>query len=120
LAADELVTQALSKHEPHELAYPVFFLYRHTIELYLKAALDNPPEHHDLTRLFQLLETQCGQKLAGWIKDRLWDYHRIDNMAAQFRYADPPAPGELWIDFYQLQAVIEKLVGAIEQYMEQK
>src|SRR4051794_25238033 len=26
LAADELVTQALSKHEPHELAYPVLFL----------------------------------------------------------------------------------------------
>lgn len=120
LAADELLKQALSKYEPHELDYPVLFLYRHTVEVYLKAALDKPPEHHDLSRLIQLLESECGKKIAGWVKDRLWDFHRIDNLAAQFRYADPPADGELWIDFHQLQAVIDKLVQAIEQYMEQK
>jgi HEPN domain len=120
LAADELLKQAQTKYEPHELDYPVLFLYRHTVELYLKAALNDPPEHHDLSRLIQLLEAECGKMLAGWIKDRLWDFHRIDNMAALFRYADPPADGELWIDFHQLQTVIEKMVQAIEQYMEQK
>ena len=120
LAADELLKQALEKYEPHELDYPVLFLYRHTVEVYLKAALDNPPEHHDLSRLIQLLEAESGKKIAGWVRDRLWDFHRIDNMAAPFRYADPPADGELWIDFHQLHAVIDKLVQAIEQYMEQK
>jgi DNA-binding transcriptional MerR regulator len=120
LAADELVKQALSKYEPHELDYPVLFLYRHTVELYLKAALENPPEHHDLSRLIQLLEAESGKKFAGWVRDRLWDFHRIDNMAALFHYADPPADGELWIDFHQLQTVIGKIVQAIEQYMEQK
>ena len=33
LAADELVRQALSKYEPHELDYPILFLYRHTVEI---------------------------------------------------------------------------------------
>lgn len=120
LAADELLKQALEKYEPHELDYPVLFLYRHTVEVYLKAALNDPPEHHDLSRLIQLLEAESGKKIAPWVKDRLWDFHKIDNMAALFRYADPPADGELWIDFHQLQSVIDKLVLAIEQYMEQK
>lgn len=120
LAADELLKLALAKYEPHELDYPILFLYRHTVEVYLKAALDNPPEHHDLSRLIQLLEAECGKKFAGWVRDRLWDFHTIDKMAALFRYADPPANGELWIDFHQLQAVIDKLVQAIEQYIEQK
>ena len=120
LAADELLKQALSKYEPHELDYPVLFLYRHTVEVYLKAALDAPPEHHDLSRLIQLLEAESGKQIAGWVKDRLWDFHSIDKMAALVRDADPPADGELWIDFHQLQAVIDKLVQAIEEYMATK
>lgn len=120
LAADELLEQALTKYEPHELDYPVLFLYRHTVEVYLKAALDNPPEHHDLSQLIQLLEAESRKRIAGWVRDRLWDFHRIDKMAALFRYADPPEEGELWIDFHQLRAVINKLVQAIEQYIEQK
>src|ERR1700722_3203882 len=117
LAADELLKQALSKYEPHELDYPILFLYRHTVEIYLKAALENPPEHHDLSMLIQLLEAECGKTLAGWIKDRLWDFHRIDNMSDVFRYADPPPEGELWVDFRQLQTVIDKLVRAFEKYI---
>jgi DNA-binding transcriptional MerR regulator len=120
LAADELLKQALEKYEPHELDYPVLLLYRHTFEVYLKAALDDPPEHHDLSRLIQLLEAESGKKIAGLVKDRLWDFNKIDNMAALFRYADPPADGELWIDFHQLQAVIDKLVQAVEQYIDGK
>lgn len=41
-------------------------------------------------------------------------------MAALFRYADPPADGELWIVFHQLQAVIDKIVQAVEQYISGK
>jgi len=119
-AADELLTQALAKYEPHELDYPVLFLYRHTVEVYLKAALDNPPEHHDLSRLIQLLEEESGKKIAGWVRDRLWDFHEIDRMSAAFRYAAPPPPGELWIDFHHLQVVIDKLVQAIEEYVSGK
>ena len=120
LAADELLKVLFSKHEPDELDYPVLFLYRHTVEVYLKAAINDPPEHHDLSTLIRLLEAESGKKIAGWVGDRLWDFHKIDNMAALFRYADPLEDGELWIDFHQLKAVIDKLVQAIEQYMEQR
>lgn len=120
LATDELVKQALASYEPHELDYPILFLYRHTVELYLKAALTKPPEHHDLSRLIQLLEAECGNKLAGWIKDRLWDFHKMDHMSAIFRYADPPPDGELWIDFHRLQLVIDRTVEAFEQYIGEK
>lgn len=120
LAADELLTQAQAKYEPHELDYPILFLYRHTIEVYLKAALDSHQKHHDLSRLIQLLEEESGQQIAGWVKERLWDFHKIDHMAALFRYADPPDDGELWIEFQHLQLVIDKIVQALEQYMQQK
>ena len=120
LAADELLKQAMKKYEPHELDYPILFLYRHTVEVYIKAALDDPPKSHDLIRLIEKLEVESGGEIRGWVRDRLRDFHRIDKMAALFRYADPPADGELWIDLYQLQGVITKLVQAIEQYIEQK
>ncbi len=118
LAADELLKQSTLKYEPHELDYPVLFLYRHTVEVYLKAALNTPPEHHDLSMLIQLLETESGKKIAGWVKDRLWDFHKIDRMASLFRYADPPEKDELWINFNQLETVIDKIVKAIEQYID--
>jgi DNA-binding transcriptional MerR regulator len=120
LAADELVKRALASQEPHELDYPILFLYRHTVELYLKAALTTAPEHHDLSRLIQLFEAECGNTIADWIKDRLWDFHKIDHMSALFRYAEPPSNVELWIDFHQLQTVMDKLVQAFEEYMARK
>lgn len=117
LAADELVALALTKHESHELDFPILFLYRHTVELYLKAALANPPEHHDLGELSRLLESEAGGQLPDWMRNRLRDFHEIDRRSSIFRYADPGPPGELWIDFHQLQVVIDKLVGAFEAYL---
>lgn len=117
MAADELLKQAMSQHEPHELDYPIIFLYRHTIEVYLKAMLKAPPETHDLGRLIELLEQQFGTKIAGWVKDRLWDFQRMDKHSDVFRYADPPPDGELWIDFHQLKAVIDRLVEAFEKHI---
>lgn len=117
LAADQLVALALTKYESHELDFPILFLYRHTIELYLKAALANPPQTHDLGELGRLLEAEAGGQLPDWMRDRLHDFHEIDLRSSIFRYADPGPPGELWIDFYQLQVVIDKLVEAFETYM---
>ncbi|MCH7817286.1 MAG: hypothetical protein IIC60_12025 [Proteobacteria bacterium] len=117
LATDQLVALALTKHEPHELDFPILFLYRHTVELYLKSALAKPPKHHDLGELSRLLESEGGGQIPGWMRDRLRDFHEIDRRSSIFRYADPGPPGELWIDFHQLQAVIDKLVEAFEAYL---
>lgn len=113
-AADELLKLALSQYEPHEIDYPIIFLYRHSIEVYLKAMVQAPPETHDLGRLIELLEEQLGKKIAAWVKDRLWDFQRMDRHSDVFRYADL-APGELWVDFHQLKAVMDRLVQAFEE-----
>jgi hypothetical protein len=41
-------------------------------------------------------------------------------MSALFRYAEPPSDGELWVDFHQLQTVVDRLAQAIEDYMSRK
>ncbi len=117
LAADELLKQALGRLEPHEVDYPILFLYRHCIELYLKTLLTKPPEHHDLGELIKLLEQQYGGKLGGWVLDRLHDFHRIDVRSDLFRYPQF-VPGELWIDFHQLQEVMNRLIELFEAQIE--
>lgn len=114
-AADELTKQVSSKFEPHEIDYPIFFLYRHAIEVYLKAMLKSPPQTHDLGRLIRLLEVQFGTKIVPWVKDRLWDFQNLDQHSDLFRYADLPANGELWIDFHHLKLVMDRLCEAFEQ-----
>ncbi len=50
-AADELVKNVIQDPEPHLTAFPIFFLYRHTVELYLKALLRPQRLNHDLQSL---------------------------------------------------------------------
>jgi hypothetical protein len=116
-AADELLKQALGQCEPHEFDYPIIFLYRHTIEVYLKAMLNAPPETHDLGRLMELLEQQFGNEIAPCVKDRLRDFQRIDQHSDVFRYAEPLPDGELWVDFHQLKLVMDRLTEAFEKQM---
>ncbi|MBI3467144.1 MAG: MerR family transcriptional regulator [Planctomycetes bacterium] len=116
-AADELVRQALSQFEPHEIDYPIIFLYRHSIELYLKTMLKAKPETHVIAELIGLLEQQVGSKLAGWVKDRLWDFHRIDEQSDMFRYAGAPSATELWVNLHQLKGVMDRLAAAFEDHI---
>jgi DNA-binding transcriptional MerR regulator len=116
-AADALVQHALSDGESDEIAYPIIYLYRHAIEVYLKAMLKTKPEHHVIAELIGRLEKQCGNKVAGWVKDRLWDFHKIDQMSDVFRYAESPSDGELWVDLHQLQTVMGRLAEAFENHI---
>lgn len=116
-AADELLKQALSQFEPHEIDYPIFFMYRHCIEVYLKAMLASPPRTHDLGRLILLLEQQFKTTIAPWVKERLWDFQRLDQQADLFRYAALPAASELWIDFHHLKLVMDRLTEAFDEQL---
>jgi len=114
-AADDLVKLALSHYEPHEIDYPIIFLYRHCLELYLKTMLNQKPEHHVIPELILLLEREFGGTLGGWIRDRLLDFHKIDQRSDVFRYAEPPPPGELWVNLHQLKTVMDRIVEAFER-----
>lgn len=119
-AADELFEQAAGKFYPDEIDYPIFFLYRHAIEIYLKSMLRTPPQTHDLGRLILLLEEQLGGKIAPWVKDRLRDFQRLDQHSDLFRYADLPSDSELWVDFYHLKVVMDQLCDAFEKQLNWK
>ena len=48
-------------------------------------------------------------------KDRIFDFHKIDPEGDLFRFADKdPEDCELWIDFAQLQTVMDKICEAFD------
>jgi hypothetical protein len=119
-AADSLVTEALNSDEPHKLDYPIFFLYRHCLELYLKTMLGGTVGGHLLDKQIEALETKYGESLRGWIRDRLWDFHEIDRKSDMFRYPEDVPDGELWIDFHQLQLVMNRMTEAFENHLQRE
>jgi hypothetical protein len=121
----ELFTLASNRYEPHELDYPIFYICRHTLELYLKVLLDGDLDEfmdkhrgagqHDLQELIRAVETKYGASLPDWAKDRILDFHKIDPKGDLFRFGDwEPEGGEWWTNFGQLQTVMERLCEAFE------
>jgi hypothetical protein len=117
LAADALVERALSKHEAQEIHYPIIFLYRHSLELYLKAMLKQPPADHDLNTLIELLQREAGKQVPSWIEGRVRDFHEIDRQSDAFRYATGPDCDELWVDLHRLKAVMDRLAAAFDHHI---
>ncbi|MCH7685823.1 MAG: MerR family transcriptional regulator [Planctomycetes bacterium] len=124
-AADELVKEALSFQEPHLLDYPIFFTYRHTLELYLKLILDDHSQArvigHDLGRLIRAVEEKLGGEASEWTRSRLHEFNDIDPTSDLFRYADR-APEhhqhvEIWVDLCQLKSVMDRLCDAFESHI---
>jgi DNA-binding transcriptional MerR regulator len=118
-AAKELLKRARREYEPNELDFPILFLVRHCLEIYLKAMLKKPPEHHDLEKLSLLVEKERGNRLADGVIDRVHDFHQIDIKSSMFRYGSW-APGEYWVDFHHLSVVMEELTGAFEKALRRR
>ncbi len=107
---------ASGRHEPFELAYPIFYTCRHVLELYLKILLGKTYKRtHRLEDLAKAVEAKYRGKLPSWIKDRILDFHEIDPDGDLFRFADKhPEVCELWIDFAQLKTVMDEICEAFD------
>lgn len=124
-AADRLVKEALSCHEPHLLDYAIFYAYRHVIELYLKILLDDPLEArrigHDLPGLVDAVEKKFVRRANEWVVARIREFSEIDPTSDLFRYADRPPRHpkyvEVWIDFSQLKTVMDRLCELFERWI---
>jgi DNA-binding transcriptional MerR regulator len=124
-AADKLVEEALSYQEPHHLDYPIFFNYRHSLELYLKIVLDDTQQAkqvgHDLAALVRAVESKFGKKMNEWAWSRLREFSEIDPSSDLFRYADRPVRHpkfvEIWVDFCQLKAVMDRFCESFEHFL---
>ena len=122
-AADKLVQEALSCHEPYHLAYPILYTYRHTLELYLKLVLNDPVKAkeigHGLGALIAQVERLHQATMAPWVADRLREFDEIDPMSDLFRYSDRPPDHpkhiETWVDLVQVKTVMDHVCEAFER-----
>jgi len=124
-AADELVREGLSCQEPHLLDYPILYLYRHTLELYLKLVINDPAKAkavgHDLGALINEVEKMGQATMAPWIADRLREFHTLDPISDLFRYSDRPPKhpkhAEMWVDLLQLRTLMNQVCEAFEEHI---
>jgi hypothetical protein len=121
--ADTIMRQ---EEEDFRMANPVLFLYRHAIEMALKALLQTESAHHRLDALGADLRihvrTKYHQDVPAWITERLNQLAAIDPSSMAFRYAEErydgsrtlsSVPGELYVGVPHLRASMNELFGAL-------
>ena len=128
-AGRQLVDPALMSGEAWRLAYPIFFLYRHALELYLKAAVQPPRPRHDLLPLISefedLLREHIHRRIPSHLKEDLMVFAAIDPDAQGFRYSHLTSgkprllPGEYWVPLRDLRRFMDELFAFIEDAIHQ-
>lgn len=126
-AANNLV-ESIKQHDVADcdVANPVLYLYRHSLELYLKAIMQDAVKTHSLETLAEeyrsfvkhVFDADC----PGWIIDRMKELGAIDPNSTAFRYnmtynrtakADEPVAGEYHVDLHYLQSAMIALNNAL-------
>ncbi len=115
-AGDILVQESLESRLPWEFMYPILFNYRHTLELYLKAALHSEYHGHDLIPLISELSKRG--IVSSSVIERLREFARVDPKSTGFRYvlkrSNPLNDKEEWVDLRHLSETVALLVQALE------
>jgi hypothetical protein len=119
-AADALVGLITSQEiEDYKLGNPVIYLYRHSIELFLKAILPGTWGHNleALAGKFEaLIRDEFAAAVPDWITSRLKEISRLDPDSATFRYNQNPTlvqEGEFHVDLLHLQSTMHALNNAL-------
>ncbi len=124
-AADAVVAKALRSSDlSYEFAYPVLYLYRHAIELYLKLVVKPQKLNHGITTLARqfkhLVKTKLKQEVPDSIMERLREIADMDPKSFAFRYTKDQqgkqtfVPGEYWVRFRHLRRVATLLASGFE------
>lgn len=123
-AGRQLIIPALASREAWRLAYPIFYLYRHALELHLKAIVRPSKPSHRLLPLIDALEGRLREELHSTIPPRvkcdLLLFADIDPDAQGFRFSQTTAgkprflPGEYWVPLARLRAFMDELFDYIE------
>jgi hypothetical protein len=120
-AAANLVDAALTSGEPWRLQFPIFYLYRHALELYLKDALPQSRWGHSLAPLIHEFEEFLREERRGavpaHVREDLLTLAAMDPDGQSFRYTDtsrgerrPPLPGEYWVALHDLRQLMETVL----------
>jgi|ERR1051325_8590838 hypothetical protein len=118
-AAESLLDEAVRGGEPLDLASPVLFSYRHTLELYLKIIGEIDEPTHSLARCVHLVERRHGSKVNAQIKGWIQEFDKIDpHPGTSFRYADDTTGtirySEYWIDFVQFKFAMKQVFNLLD------
>ena len=104
----------------YDIANPVLYLYRHSIELVLKAIIGGKIKHHKLDQLAKDFEQYIGQKydekVPRWIIRRLNEFADVDPGSTAFRYAEGLSGdfgGEVYVGLIHLQKSMKALYTAL-------
>lgn len=115
LAVDTMIDAALESNEAHEFDYPIFFLCRHTLELYLKILGKVEEWTHDLESCLRKVENEYNQQIKSMVRVWIEEFAEVDKRGSAFRYDDKGSRYvELWVDLHQLKAVMGELVRVFE------
>src|SRR5258708_6647989 len=91
-AGDLLIEKGLQDVPAYDLIYPVMFLYRHAVELYLKAIMKPAKRNHSLSGLFtelqQMLKAKHGTEVPDWFANWISEFIKYDEKSTTFRYCD--------------------------------
>ncbi|MCA1393225.1 hypothetical protein I6F20_29605 [Bradyrhizobium sp. IC3123] len=126
-AANELVDAIKEKRiADYRIGNAALFLYRHSCELILKAALPASKRTHDLTGLtdsfVEMIKEKYGQDVPAWVVRRMKELAAIDPNSTAFRYGnygtpidagDAPIEFEAYISLSHLQAAMLALNTAL-------
>ncbi len=105
-------------HRENHLIYPVVYLFRHTMELYLKGTAQRVKAGriigHTLEDIINKIETSANRKIPKWVKNQLLYLDSFDKEATVFRYPDEQDFYEYVVDLNQLNYLITKLCDLFE------
>lgn len=125
-AADALVDQVVNRkdYDGYELVFPILYLYRHAIELYLKMLLKPDKLNHNLKPLMDGFVEQAqanGWKIQPVVVERIEELARIDLDSSAFRYATNTKGkpsldiGECWVDLGYIKEFMGILVEGMKK-----
>lgn len=111
-AANLLISDIESlRIEDYNLANPIFFLYRHWLELMVKEIV-GPVHGHNLAILANKLDSHLraqGIVLPKWVIVRFKEIAGIDPHSTTFRYSDRCIPGETYVSLPHLRRAMALL-----------
>ena len=126
LAASLLIDSWEGRKEPMMVCYPILYLCRHALELYLKDALPQRRRpSHNLRPLIDdfrlLLRDRLNTDIPRSLRDDLYALADIDPDGQSFRYVTTTegvqlfVPGEYWVPPHDLRQFIEVVSSGIKK-----
>ena len=122
-AAGALIGPALAGGEAWNFTYPILFLYRHALELYLKAIVRPARLNHDLGPLldaFQVIVCErCKQEIPESVREDLQVFAGLDAMGLRYSHnlkgRWSGLPGEYWVSLTNLETKMDAIFDALER-----